>query len=97
MDTLHQMRQLIALSDTGNYRKAGLRLGISHAAVSQTVRRLEIEYGFTLFEKQRGSTVPTAHGQRLLKVAKLLVTEAEQVKSEISAMKQLDGQKKMLV
>lgn len=92
MDTLHQMRQLIALSDTGNYRKAGLRLGISHAAVSQTISRLETDYGVTLFEKRGGSTVPTVHGQRLLKTAKLLIAEAQQVKEEIASMKQLHGQ-----
>ena len=92
MDTLHQMRQLIALAETGNYRKAGLRLGVSHAAVSQTIARLEKDYGVSLFEKKGGATVPTIHGQRLVEAAGHLLSEAEQVKDEINSMKQLDGQ-----
>ena len=92
MDTLHQMRQLIALAERGNYRTAGLRLGGSHAAVSQTITRLEKDYGVSLFEKKGGATVPTIHGQRLVEAAGQLLSEAEQVKDEINSMKQLDGQ-----
>ena len=51
MDSLGQLRQLIALAETGNFRKAGLRLGISHSAVSQTIKRLEAEYGTELFDR----------------------------------------------
>ena len=92
METLHQMRQLIALAETGNYRKAGLRLGISHAAVSQTITRLEKDYDVSLFGKKGGATVATIHGQRLIETARQLLREAEQLKDEINSMKQLDGE-----
>ena len=92
METLHQMRQLIALAETGNYRKAGLRLGISHAAVSQTITRLEKDYDVSLFGKKGGATVATIHGQRLIETARQLLWEAEQLKDEINSMKQLDGE-----
>ena len=92
MDTLHQMRQLVALAETGNYRKAGLRLGISHAAVSQTITRMEKDHAVKLFEKQSGRTTPTPHGQRLVAAARFLLSQARQTKQEIHSMKQLDGQ-----
>ena len=81
------MRQLIALAETGNYRKAGLRLGISHAAVSQTITRLEKDYDVSLFGKKGGATVTTIHGQRLIETARQLLWEAEQLKDEINSMK----------
>ena len=77
MDTLPHLRQLVALADAGNFRKAGNKLGISHSAVSQTIKRLEESYGVALFDRIKGKTVPTAFGERLVLSARAAVNEMD--------------------
>ena len=57
MDSLGHLRQLVALAETGNFRKAGQRLGISHSAVSQTIKRIEAEGGNIGFRNGNGPVV----------------------------------------
>ena len=57
MENIAHFKQLIALADTSNYRKAGESLGISHSAISQTISKLETSYGVDLFYRRRNETV----------------------------------------
>ena len=63
VESLAHLRQLLALADTANYRKAGERLGISHSVISQTISKLEHHYGVELFDRRRSETLPTVFGE----------------------------------
>lgn len=89
LDNLQQLRQMLALAETGHFRKAGQSLGISHAAISQTISKLEKEYGYPLFYKADGLNIPTPYGERLIATARTVLSEAEQIQTEISLMKEL--------
>ena len=89
LDNLQQLRQMLALAETGNFRKAGTSLGISHAAISQTISKLEREYGYPLFYKADGLNIPTPQGERLIATARTVLSEAEKIQTEISLMKEL--------
>lgn len=91
MDLLAQMRQLVALADAGNFRKAGESLGVSHSAVSQTIRKLEESYGVDLFDRTPGKTVPTAFGERLISSARTAINEMEAAARDISLMESFAG------
>jgi len=56
------LRALEAASRLKSYSLAGDELGVTHSAVSQAVRRLEREYGRTLFRREglRMSPSPAA-------------------------------------
>ncbi|MFT4794932.1 MAG: DNA-binding transcriptional LysR family regulator [Paracoccaceae bacterium] len=86
MEYFNHLRQLVALADTGNFRKAGQKLGVSHSAVSQTIKRLEESYGVALFDRSGGTTVPTAFGERLIVSARLAVNEMEAAGRDILLM-----------
>ena len=91
MDNFGHLKQLMALAETGNFRKAGERLGITHSAISQTVTKLEGDYGVELFSRQRNKSVPTAFGQRIIDAAKTALAEMEKAERDIGLMRNLEG------
>ena len=96
MESLGHLRQLIALADTGNFRKAGQKLGISHSAVSQTIKRLEAEHGTELFDRtrhdgSRNETVPTALGERIIAAARIAINEMEAAARDVQMMRDLEA------
>lgn len=91
MENIGHLRQLIALADTGNFRKAGQKLGVSHSAISQSIKRLEESYGVALFIRARGQTVPTAFGERLIASARTAVAEMDAASRDIGLMEKFAG------
>ncbi|WP_164661170.1 LysR family transcriptional regulator [Tropicibacter sp. Alg240-R139] len=91
MDGLNSLRQLVALGDTGNFRLAGEALGVSHSAVSQTIRKLEDNYGVELFDRTRGRTVPTAFGERLIESARRSLNDMETAARDLQLMESHQG------
>ena len=90
MENIAHLRQLVALAETGNYRKAGERIGISHSAVSQTINKLENQFGVELFERGKSQTIPTIFGSRIVESAKTIVAEIEQAGRDINLMSNLE-------
>lgn len=91
MDSFNDYRQLLALEDAGNFRKAADRLGITHSALSQTVSKLEKRLGVSLFVRTKRATVPTSYGQRLMDAARLAMSELGEAEREISLMRNLEA------
>lgn len=90
MESIAHLRQLVALAETGNYRKAGERVGVSHSAVSQTINKLENQYGVELFERGKSETIPTVFGSRIVESAKTIIAEIEQAGRDINLMSNLE-------
>ena len=59
------MATFVAVAEARGFRAAGKRLGVSHAAVSQTVRRLEQRLGVALVQRTTRSVRLTEAGERL--------------------------------
>jgi DNA-binding transcriptional LysR family regulator len=55
-----------ALMSSGSARKAAALLGVSQPAVSQSLKRLETEAGFELFQRLRGRLHPTPEARALM-------------------------------
>lgn len=55
-----------ALMASGSARKAAVLLGVSQPAISQSLKRLETQAGFALFQRLRGRLHPTPEAQALL-------------------------------
>lgn len=87
MDILRGFRQLQTLGETGNYRKAAARLGMTHSALSQSIARLEQHYGVSLFVRGKRGTVPTAVGRRLLESASVALAEMERAERDLVQMR----------
>jgi DNA-binding transcriptional LysR family regulator len=64
-DELDGMAIFIAVAEARGFRAAGKRLGVSHSAVSQTLRRLEERIGVALVRRTTRSVHLTEAGERL--------------------------------
>ncbi|MGQ0650227.1 MAG: LysR family transcriptional regulator [Gemmatimonadaceae bacterium] len=64
-DELDGMATFVAVAEAKGFRAAGERLGVSHSAVSQTVRRLEERLGVPLVRRTTRSVHLTEAGERL--------------------------------
>ena len=64
-DELDGMATFVAVAEAKGFRAAGARLGVSHSAVSQALRRLEERLGVTLVQRTTRSVRLTEAGERL--------------------------------
>ncbi|MEZ0306748.1 MAG: LysR family transcriptional regulator [Ramlibacter sp.] len=65
-DNLDDLRVLLATAETGSLTGAGRRCGLSTAAVSAAVKRLETSLGVRLFERTTRSVRPTEEGEVMI-------------------------------
>jgi DNA-binding transcriptional LysR family regulator len=82
---LYQIRQFVAVAETGSFTKGAARAGVSQPAVSAAVAKLEEEMGQKLLERRQGSAVPTAAGSRFLAAARNILLACSAIKSDLRA------------
>jgi DNA-binding transcriptional LysR family regulator len=71
------LRSFTVLADELHFGRAAARLGIAQPALSQQVKRLELQLGVTLFERSRKHVELTPVGRELLTPARASVGAAE--------------------
>src|SRR5262245_7864909 len=64
--TLDQLRTLRAVAETGSFSSAARKLGITQAAVSQAMERLEAQLGLRLFDRSGRTARLTQHGESIV-------------------------------
>src|ERR1700742_5106622 len=64
--SLDGIAHFMAVAETGSFRAAGARLGISPAAVSPAIRALEARLGVVLLSRSTRSVALTEAGKRCL-------------------------------
>lgn len=62
MLNLLQVQSFITVIETGGFHDAARRLGISQSTVSQHIRKLELDLGVSLVQRERGEIAPTGSG-----------------------------------
>jgi DNA-binding transcriptional LysR family regulator len=77
---LRQMRQLVVLAETLNFRRAAERLHIAQPPLSISIRRLEENLEVRLFERGRRGVRLTEAGRAALHDARLALFHAEQAR-----------------
>lgn len=80
--TLVQMRHLIALAETGSFRRAAELTFLTQPAFSRSIKALEDELGQRLFDRRGWNSEPTPFGEEVLKRARRLVQEAQHLKED---------------
>ncbi len=65
LPSLGSLRSFSAVAETGSYSKAGTRLNVTHAAVSQQVKSLEAHLGVSLVVREGRGIALTAEGASL--------------------------------
>lgn len=76
---LRQMKYFVAVAECGSFTKAAENCYISQSAISQQVQALENELGVKLIERRNRSLALTAAGEYLLKRARILLADANEI------------------
>jgi len=60
---LRLLRYFVTVADEGHFGRAAAKLFITPPALTQQIRRLELEVGFSLLDRARHPVVPTPSGE----------------------------------
>jgi len=82
---IDNLQALIALSETGTVTKAASKLHLSQSAVTKRIQNLEFDVGYELIERSGRNVVLTSQGLRLLKKARPIIAELNEVIAEESS------------
>jgi LysR family hydrogen peroxide-inducible transcriptional activator len=73
--TLTELRYIVALHETGHFRKAAEQCSVSQPTLSTAVKKLEEELGVSLFERSRHKVTATPVGERIVAQARTVLQE----------------------
>ena len=85
--SLSKLRVFLAVLETGNVSRAADDLGVSQAAVSAALKRLERDLSLDLFRRGRFGAVPTEAARRLEPQARRLLQEEEMFLQTASSLR----------
>ncbi len=89
--TLSQLRALLAALDEGSLTAAARRLGVTQAAVSEQVTRLEETLNARLFARAARGLVPTAAASELARHARVAMDALEAGTESVRSLTSLEG------
>jgi DNA-binding transcriptional LysR family regulator len=84
VDWVRHLTYFLTLAEEGHVGDAADRLGIAQPALSQRLRRLEVELGARLFDRTSRGMVPTAAGEALRAEAPGLLARFDAVRTEVA-------------
>jgi DNA-binding transcriptional LysR family regulator len=82
---LRQLRYFVAVAETGNISRAAQRIFLTQPALSRQIKVLEEEVGQCLLERRAHSVALTPAGEAMLREARELLRQAEQVLERVKA------------
>lgn len=77
--TLTELRYIVALSETGHFRRAAEQCNVSQPTLSIAVKKLEDELGISLFERSRHKVSTTPIGERIVEQARTVLQESRNI------------------
>lgn len=81
-----QLRLLVALEDFGNLKQVAEFSHVTVPAVSKALAELEKGLGLDLFTRTAQGLKPTAYGECLIRHARSMLTDLQQVRDELKAL-----------
>jgi LysR family transcriptional regulator, regulator of abg operon len=88
---LNQIRDFLAVVESGGIRAAARKLGVSQPAVTRSVRRLESELHVRLLERTPTGVVPTESGRAFVARARAAQAELRKAEEEIDPLAHAAG------
>lgn len=83
---LEQLRGFAEIAHTGHFTRAAERLHLAQPSLSRQISSLEHELGVELFHRARGNVTLTAAGERLLPIARRMLSDAEAARGEMAEL-----------
>ena len=83
---LRHLRTIAAVARHGSFSKAAAELHLAQSAVSQQIRRLELELGIEVFRRTSRSVELTPEGEVILGYAQRVLREVDGLHSELGEL-----------
>ena len=83
---LRHLKTLRALRETGNLSRAAQVLNVTQSALSHQLKGLESHYGAELFERKSSPVQFTAAGQRLLRLADVVLQQVDDGERDVARL-----------
>ncbi|MDG2047823.1 MAG: hydrogen peroxide-inducible genes activator [Halioglobus sp.] len=78
--TLTELRYLVALAESGHFRKAAEQCNVSQPTLSIAIKKLEVELGVCLFERARHKVTTTPTGELIVGQARTVLRETQNLR-----------------
>ena len=88
MPSLRQLQYFVALSETGHYRLAAEKVGVSQPTLSAQLLELERRLGVQLVERNRSPVILTSAGEQVLAAAKRIMVAVQEVQDIAQSCRQ---------
>lgn len=89
--TLQQLEYIMAVARYGHFGRAAEACNVTQPTLSAMIGKLEEEIGAKLFDRNRQPIVPTQVGERVIRQAKEVLTQADHIKDIVLEEKQSLG------
>lgn len=77
--TLNELRYIVAVQQTGSFRKAAEKVFVTQPALSLAIQKLEDELGVQIFERSRTQVSLTPVGEQIVAQAQVVLNEVTQI------------------
>ena len=84
---LNQLRDVLAVAESGSLRGAARQLGIAQPALTRSIQELERELGVPLFERQSKGVTVTPMGELFVRRANAVRSELRRAREEIDQVR----------
>ncbi len=91
MAHLNQLRSVVALARYRHFGRAADAIGLTQSALSQSVRKLEDQYGVPLFERRNRQVTLTSYGELVCEAARQSLDAMSNVEREIRLLRNLES------
>lgn len=78
---LRLLRYFVTVADEGHFGRAAAKLFITPPALTQQIRRLEHEVGFSLLDRARHPVTPTPSGEAFLREVRAVLDAAQRAEA----------------
>ena len=86
---IRQFRHIAALAEHRHFGRAADAIGITQAALTQSIQKIEELYGVLLFERRYGDVTPTAYGELVVETANATISKVRNMRRRIKLMQKL--------
>lgn len=84
---LRQLRDFVAVVQTGSLRAAAREIGVSQPAITKSIRQLEAELHVRLLQRNARGAAPTPAGKAFLARAKVVQAELRKAEDDLQAFR----------
>jgi LysR family hydrogen peroxide-inducible transcriptional activator len=79
--TLRQLQYIVAVADTGKFHDAARLLAVSQPSMSAQIADAEAQLGAVIFERGRNGAILTPAGEEVVRRARIVLTQVEDIKT----------------